>query len=43
MEQIAQGSQTLDAVLHPTRCKVRPEPFVSVQLDLPHVAPWFCW
>jgi hypothetical protein len=23
MQQIAQGSQALDAVLHPTRCKVR--------------------
>jgi hypothetical protein len=34
MEQIAQGSQTLDAVLHPTRCKVRSEPVVSVQIDL---------
>jgi hypothetical protein len=34
MEQIAQGSQTLDAVLHPTRCKVRPEPVVRVQIEL---------
>ena len=25
MEQIAQGSQALDSVLHPTRCKVRAE------------------
>jgi hypothetical protein len=34
MEQIAQGSQTLDAVLHPTRCKVSTEPFSLLALNL---------
>jgi hypothetical protein len=42
MEQIAQGSQTLDAVLHPTRCKVRPEPFSLLALNL-IFAQWLCW